>query len=121
MSLENYTPEQLQELALLSKTLAEGKETRKDFLKLTKKIRPDLPIPELEVEETATRLAQTYEDKLAAMEAKLAEKEARETLENRREALMESGKASSKEEIDAIEKVMIEKKIADHDAADRLV
>ena len=117
MSLENYTPEQLQELALLSKTLAEGKETRKDFLKLTKKIRPDLPIPELEVEETATRLAQTYENKLAAMEAKLAEKEARETLENRRKALMESGKASSKEEIDAIEKVMIEKKIADHDAA----
>ena len=30
---------------------------------------------------------------------------------------MESGKASSREDIEAIEKVMIEKKIADHDAA----
>jgi len=117
MSLENYTPEQIQELALLSKTLAEGKDTRKDFLRLSAKARPDITIPELEIEDTANRLAQTYETKIAAMEAKIAEKEAKETLENRRKALMESGKASSREDIEAIEKVMIEKKIADHDAA----
>ena len=117
MSLENYTPEQLQELALLSKTLAENKDTRKDFLKMTKKVRPDLPIPELEMEETASKLAETYETKIAAMEAKLAEKDAREDLEVRRRALLESGKASSKAEIAEIEKVMVEKRIADHDAA----
>lgn len=117
MSLENYTPEQLQELALLSKTLAENKDTRKDFLKMTKKVRPDLPIPELEMEETASKLAETYETKIAAMEARLAEKDAKDTLEKRRQSLLESGKASSKEEIAEIEKVMIEKKIHDHDAA----
>ena len=117
MSLENYTPEQLEELALLTKTLAETPETRKEFLRLTKRVKPNMPIPELEVEETAHRLAATYEQKLQAMEAKLAEKDARESLEKRRNALKESGKAKTQEDIEEIEKVMLEKKIADHDAA----
>ena len=117
MSLENYTAEQLEELALLSKTLAENKETRKDFLRLTKRVRPDLPIPELEVEDTAHKLASTYEQKLQAMEAKLAEKDAREELSKRRDALKASGKSRSSEDIEAIEKVMLEKGITNHDAA----
>jgi hypothetical protein len=41
--------EQTLELAALAKQLAENPETRKDFLRLTKKAKPDLPIPELEI------------------------------------------------------------------------
>ena len=44
MSLENLSLEQRDELALLMKQLAENPETRKDALRLTKKLRPDLPI-----------------------------------------------------------------------------
>ena len=117
MSLENYTPEQLEELALLTKTLAETPETRKEFLRLTKKVKPNMPIPELEVEETANRLASTYEQKLQAMEAKLAEKDARENLEKRRASLKEKGIAQSKQDIEEIEKVMLEKGITNHEAA----
>ena len=117
MSLENYTPEQLQELAALTKTLAETPETRKEFLRLTKKVNPNMPIPELEVEETTARFAQTYEEKIAAMEAKLAEKDAREALASKRNALKESGKAKTQEDIAEIEKVMLEKGITNHEAA----
>ena len=117
MSLENYTPEQLEELALLTKTLAETPETRKEFLRLTKKVKPNMAIPELEVEETTARFAQTYEEKIAAMEAKLAEKEARENLEKRRNALLQSGKAKSQEDIAEIEKAMLENGITNHETA----
>ena len=51
------------------------------------------------------------------MEAKLAEKDARENLEKRRSALKDSGKAQSKEDIEEIEKVMLEKGITNHEAA----
>jgi len=117
MSLENYSNEQLQELALLTKTLAEDKNTRKEFLRLTKKIRPDLPIPELEVEETSAQYMAAADAKIAAMEARLAEKEAREELNNRRNKIKNTGKAKSDEDVAEIEKVMLEKKIADHETA----
>ena len=47
MSLENLSPEARDELAALAQKLADNPETRKDFLRMTKKVNPDLPIPEL--------------------------------------------------------------------------
>jgi hypothetical protein len=54
MSLEDMSNEQTLELAALARQLAENPETRKDFLRLTKKAKPDLPIPELEIEDATT-------------------------------------------------------------------
>ena len=51
MSLENLSVEAQAELAALAKTLAEDPKTRKQFLQLTKQVRPDVPIPEIEIEE----------------------------------------------------------------------
>ena len=51
MSLENLSLEACDELAALAQTLAENPNTRKDFLRMTKQVKPDLPIPELEIEE----------------------------------------------------------------------
>jgi hypothetical protein len=45
MSLENQPDAAMAELAALAQTLAENHETRKDFLRLTKKVKPDIPIP----------------------------------------------------------------------------
>ena len=45
MSLENVSLEARDELASLSQMLAENPETRKEFLRMTKKVKPDLPIP----------------------------------------------------------------------------
>ena len=44
MSLENLTLEARDELALLAQSLAENPATRKDFLKLTKKAKPEMVI-----------------------------------------------------------------------------
>jgi hypothetical protein len=51
MSLENVSLEARDELASLSQMLAENPETRKEFLRMTKKVKPDLPIPELDMED----------------------------------------------------------------------
>ena len=51
------------------------------------------------------------------MRAKLAEKDALEDLEKRRNALMRKGVVRSEEEIEEVEKVMLEKGITNHDTA----
>jgi len=51
MSLENLSLEARDELAQLAQTLAENPDTRKEFLRMTKRVKPDLPIPELDIED----------------------------------------------------------------------
>ena len=115
MSLEDLTPEARDELALLARQLAENLATRKDFLRLTKKAKPDMPIPELEIEESTTSAVQKAEDRVQALEAKLAEKDAREELEKRRSKIRARGLKD--DDIAEVEKIMLEKGITQHDAA----
>lgn len=117
MSLENYSPEAIQELAALSKRLAEDPATRKDYLKLAKKVMPDLPVPEIEMEEAVNKRASVAEQKVQQLEAKLRQREVREELAKRRNALKEKGYAQSDEEIQEIEKLMTERGIANHETA----
>lgn len=117
MSLENLSPEAVNELAALAQKLADNPETRKDFLRMTKRINPDLPIPELEIEDkTSTALAEIRKEN-EAMKAKLREKDALETLEKRRQALVKKGLVDDETEIEAVEKLMLDKKIGDHETA----
>jgi hypothetical protein len=117
MSLENYSPEAIQELAALSKRLAEDPATRKDYLKLAKKVMPDLPVPEIEMEEAVNKRASVAEQRVQQLEAKLRQREVREELTKRRNALKEKGYVQSEEEIQEIEKLMTEKGIANHETA----
>jgi hypothetical protein len=91
MSLENLSLEARDELAALAQTLAENPETRKDFLRMTKRVKPDLPIPELDIEDYTHRAVSRSEDRVQALEAKLREKEAIEELQKRRQSLMKKG------------------------------
>ena len=117
MSLEDISLEQRDELALLMKELAENPATRKEALRLTKKVRPNLPIPELELEEYTEKKVTAAEDRVAQLEAKLKEKESLEELQKRRDKLIKKGLAQSDEDIEQIEKIMLEKKISDHETA----
>ena len=116
MSLEDISLEQRDELALLMKELAENPATRKEALRLTKKVRPNLPIPELELEEFTEKKMTEAEDRVTQLEAKLKEKESLEELQKRRDKLIKKGLASE-EDIEEIEKIMLEKKISDHETA----
>jgi hypothetical protein len=117
MSLENYSPEAIEELAALSKRLSEDPKTRKSFLKLAREVNPDLPVPELEMEEIVNSRASAAEKRVEELENKLRARDVREELSKRRNRLKEQGLAQSDDEILEIEKLMTEKGIANHETA----
>ena len=117
MSLEDLTPEARDELALLARQLAENPTTRKDMLRLTKKIKPDMPIPELEIEDYTRSAVDSANDRVAQLEARLREKEAMDELNARRNKLKSKGLIDKDEDIEEVEKVMLEKGITNHEAA----
>lgn len=116
MSLENLSIEARDELAALAQQLADNPETRKDFLRMTKKVKPDIPIPELDIEEKTTQAVSRAEQRVQELEAKLKQKDAMEELNRRRQTIVKKGLASE-DDIEGIEKLMLEKKIADHETA----
>lgn len=117
MSLENLSEEARNELAALAQRLADNPETRKDFLRMTKKINPDLPIPELEIDDRTNSALHQMRQENEAIKARLQAKEAEEKLEKIRRNLVKNGHVENENEIDAVEKLMLEKKIADHETA----
>ena len=117
MSLENLSEEARNELAALAQRLADNPETRKDFLRMTKKLNPDLPIPELEIADRTNHALEQMRKENEAIKARLQAKEAEEKLEKIRRNLVKNGHVESENDIDAVEKLMLEKKIADHETA----
>lgn len=117
MSLENLSLEAQAELAALAKSLAEDPKTRRQFLQLTKQVRPDVPIPEIEIEERTNAVLETANKRVESLEAKLRAKDAKEELERRRNNLRTKQLAESDADIADIEKLMIEKGIANHETA----
>ena len=84
---------------------------------MTKKVKPDLPIPELDIEDYTHRAVSRSEDRVQALEAKLREKEAIEELQKRRQSLMKKGLISNESEVGAVEKIMLERGITNHETA----
>ena len=117
MSLENMSLEARDELAALAQTLAENPNTRKDFLRMTKKVKPDLPIPELDIEDYTIKAMNKSEARVQQLEAKLRERDAIEELNKRRQNLIKKGKVSSEDDIPEVEKIMLERGINNHETA----
>ena len=117
MSLENLSQDARDELAALAQQLAESPETRKDFLRLTKKMKPEIPIPELDLEDTVSRATQNSEQRIQQLEAKLKQKEAMEELERRRKSIRDKGLAKDEEDVKSIEKIMLDRGITSHETA----
>lgn len=116
-SLEDLSYEARDELALLARSLAENPATRKEFLRMTKTLKPDLPIPELELEDTVAKANEKSLARVEQLEAKLREKEAMEELQRRRQSLVKKGKVSDESEIEEVEKLMLERGITNHETA----
>ena len=116
-SLEDLSYEQRDELAALAKLLADNPKTRKNFLRLTKEVNPDLVIPELQLEEYTEKRVNEADQRVMQLENKLRERDAIESLEKKRNSLKAKGFAQSDEDVEAIEKVMVEKNIPNHETA----
>jgi hypothetical protein len=117
MSLENISLEARDELAALAQQLAENPSTRKEFLRMTKKVKPDLPIPELEIEDSTHAAVSKAEQRVQQLEAKLREKDALAELDKRRQGLIKKGLIASEDEVKDVEKIMLERGITNHETA----
>jgi hypothetical protein len=117
MSLEDMSFEQRDSLSLLMRELSDNPQTRKEVLRLTKQIKPDLVIPELEIENTTKSYVENLERKLMERDAKDRENDAVRDLEARRSRLMKKGLVQSEDDIPEVEKIMLEKGITNHEAA----
>jgi hypothetical protein len=119
MSLENMSFDERDSLAELSKKLADNPKTRKAFLRLTKEVNPELTIPEIEIEDSTSSALMKMQNENDTLRNKFREREALDDLEKRRNNLMKKGLAKSDDDVAAIEKVMLEEGITNHEAAAR--
>jgi hypothetical protein len=117
MSLEDMSFEQRDQMASLLRELSDNPSTRKDVLRLTKQIRPELVIPELDIENTTKSYVDKLEQQLMARDAKDREQDALRDLESRRNKLMKKGFVQNEEDIHEVEKIMLEKGITNHESA----
>ena len=109
--------EQRDQLALLMRELSDNPATRKDVLRLTKQLKPDLVIPELDIENTTKSYVDKLEQRLMERDAKDREQDAVRDLEARRNKLMKKGLVQNEDDIHEVEKVMLEKGITNHESA----
>lgn len=117
MSLEDLSFEARDELAMLARQMAENPSTRKDFLRLTKQLKPEMPIPELEIESYTEKAVSAANKRVEEMEARMRERDALDELSSRRQSLIKKGLIQDESQIEEIEKVMLEKGITNHEAA----
>lgn len=111
-SLEDLTPEARDELALLGRRLADNPKTRNEYLKLVREINPDVPMPELDMEERAKKLESKTSEQVESLKAELQKRDAEQELERRRNRVKARGL-----DHEEVEKVMLEKGITSHDTA----
>jgi len=117
MSLEDMSFEQRDQLALLMRELSDNPATRKDVLRLTKQLKPDLVIPELDIENNTKSYVDKLEQRLMERDAKDREQDAVRDLESRRSRLMKKGFVQNEDDIHEVEKIMLEKGITNHESA----
>ena len=113
--IEGMSVEQVQALAELAQGLSSDPKTRQGFLHLTKMKNPDVAIPEIDIPNSMRAAFAEPIKKLEALEKRAMEQDAERAVLQRRQALMEKGVTA--QEIPKIEKLMVEKHIADHDSA----
>jgi hypothetical protein len=113
-SLEDLTPEARDELALLARDLSENPATRKDFLKLTKKAKPNLAIPEIDIDEQVTAALGADRKRVESLENQIRERDARDELDKRRKKVADR---VGEENVAAVEKLMLDEGIQKHDTA----
>jgi hypothetical protein len=117
MSLEDMSFEQRDQMALLMRELSDNPETRKEILRLTKKVKPGLVIPELDIEDHTHNAVSAANKRVEDLEAKMREKEAVEDLNKRRMSLIKKGLIQDESEIEHVEKIMLDKGITNHESA----
>jgi hypothetical protein len=114
-SLENMSAEDRDNLASLAHKLANDPATRPMFLRMTKKVAPNTPIPELDLIDAANAAFRTRDEKIAGLEKTILEGEAKGNIEKRRADLKEQGFSIT--DIEGMEKWMVENQVPNYKTA----
>lgn len=109
---DNLSLEDQQALGQTMHRLLSNPELRKTTLGLLKKSDPSVSLPEIELEEKLNEVAERQQEKISALESKLAQKELMEKREKQFASLREKGFDPVE-----VEKTMVEKRIADYETA----
>lgn len=114
-SLENMSAEDRDNLALLAHQLANNPETRHMFLRMTKKISPKTPIPEVDMADAVNAALKTRDEKIQGLEKTILEGEAKGNIERKRADLKDQG--FSEPEIEVLEKWMVDNQVPNYKTA----
>jgi len=118
MSLEGKTTEEISALAELSAQLSANPKTRQGFLQLSKLANPDAAIPEVDIPAQLKSMMDAGLKRVEEAEKKVRDMELERSVTAKREALLSQDKFGlSKSDIPAIEKLMVDKHIPDHETA----
>lgn len=117
MSLEGKSPEEIAALASLALDLSNNAKTRDGFLRLTKVANPSASIPEVDIPAQMLGQFKPHLDRLEQLEKQAAERAMKDRIEEQRREALRSVKGVSRDDLPAIEKLMVERGIPDHKTA----
>lgn len=107
--------QQYVEMGKIYEQIVKNPATREVALRATKHVSPSTPIPEIDLIDRVAKGVQPLNEKIATLEKEKLEREVKDRIEAKRADLREAG--HSKSDIDAIEKLMVERNIPDHKTA----
>lgn len=114
-SLEDFTPEQIEQMAATYHGILNNPETRSLALQATKKINPELSIPELDLEARTRAGFQAIDKKNQELEQQIRERDAKDRIREARSGLKEQG--FTNDDVSAIEKIMMDEHIPSYETA----
>ena len=116
-SLENLSPDDITRLAAVSYQLLDNPDTRKEMLRLQKKVNPTQVFPELEIDERFENLQRTSDEKVLKLQEEIQKRDLENLRNSKHKMLLDKGLASSHEEIEQIEKFAIDNGVGDYEKA----
>ncbi len=114
-SLEGLTPEQIEAAAAMYQSLVSNPATREATLRATKTVNPSLSIPEVELKDMARAEFGKRDKVIEDLQADIRKRDAEQRVKDSRTSLRDKGYAQT--DVEAIEKLMIDKQIPNYDTA----
>ncbi len=110
MPAQDYSLEQLNGIVSLTEELTKNPETREQFLRLTKKVIPGTPIPEIDAKDQIVKALNDEREARKKLEEKIQEREILDKIEKER-SFIKNKYSLSDEDVSAVENLMVEKNI----------
>lgn len=117
MSLEGKSPEEIAALASLALDLSSNAKTRDGFLRLTKAANPSAHIPEVDIPAQMMGQFKPHLDRLEQLEKQASDRAMQDRIKDQRREALRSVKGVTRDDLPAIEKLMVERGIPDHKTA----